>query len=197
MADVIVPAVKSFVAFMKGAFSFREHSQKRVGSHLKEIADLLEIIKEQLKAGIVPRESSYQLATLINFTNEELNGVFRLTNHGELEELFSEKLPHLGYLLREADVFIDGTPRSSTHRYMLPLKARDDDYQVSSQSVSKAVEEIDRVVGSLRATASGLAEIKTRKKSAPKKSSRSGALRKKAAKEPRGKMRAKRRARGR
>jgi hypothetical protein len=103
-------------------FEIRRRSQKEFGTHFRGIADLLETVKDQLDNGLVPRESSHQLATLINFTNETLHGVFRIPNDDELDDMFTKQLPH--YLLRNADVFIDGQPRDGIHKYMYALSAR-------------------------------------------------------------------------
>ena len=149
-------SVKTIFAIIKGCFKFDASHKKRLAEQLRKIADLLDTVKSQLENGIVPRESSYQLATLINFTNETLHGVFKIANEEELVEIFSEQLPHIGYLLRSADVFIDGQPRSGVHKYMRVLEARNDDYQISSASVTLAAEEITRCVGRLRGAVNSL-----------------------------------------
>lgn len=168
--------VKTFAEFIRGSLRFDAHHKERLGKHLREIANLLGTVKDDLADGIVPRESSYQLASLINFTNETLHGVFKIPNDAELDDIFSKQLPHIGYLLRSADVFIDGQPRDGIHKYMYVLSAREVDYKVSPRSVSLALEEIERAVGRLRAASNfldpkgGAGESGGKKKSARKPS---------------------------
>ncbi|MFK4592404.1 hypothetical protein [Bradyrhizobium diazoefficiens] len=152
--------VKTFIGLIKelvgAGFKIDAKHKGRLGKNLREIAELLETTKDQLANGMVPRESSHQVATLINFTNDTLQGVFKIPNADELDDIFSKQLPHIGYLLRSADVFIDGKPRTGRHKYMYGLEARDGDYQVSPQSVSSAIEEIERAAGRLRGAANFL-----------------------------------------
>jgi hypothetical protein len=145
-----------FIEFIKGCLKFDNAHKRSLGTHFRGIADLLEAVKDELDNGLVPRESSHQLATLINFTNETLHGVFRIPNDEEIDDIFTKQLPRIGYLLRSADVFIDGQPRDGVHKYMRVLNARNDDYKVSPQSASLAIEEIERAVGRLRSAANFL-----------------------------------------
>jgi hypothetical protein len=161
--------VKTFIGLIKelisAGFEIDANHKRRLGENLRDIAELLDSIKRDLENGVVPRESSYQVATLINFTVETLHGVFKIPNGDELDDIFSRQLPHIGYLLRDADVFIDGKPRSHVHKYM--LKARDFDYKVPSiQPVRSAIEEIERATGRLRGAADFLdpSSKKSRKK---------------------------------
>jgi hypothetical protein len=86
--------------------------------------------------------------------NESLDGVF--FPEPSLDPLFKTTLPHVGHLVREADIFIDGEPHSHVHPYM--LKARDIDFTVSKDHppVAKAILAIERAIGELNGSASVL-----------------------------------------
>lgn len=152
MAEIVT----AFIGFMKGCLRFDSSHKKKLGTYFRGIAELLETIKDELNDGLVPRQSSYQLATLVNFTNESLHGVFRIPNVDEIDDIFTKRLPHIGYLLRAADVFLDGQPRDSIHQFMRVLEARAADYPVSTVSVRLATEEIERAIGQLRTAAEAL-----------------------------------------
>jgi hypothetical protein len=149
----MVDIVTSFIGFIGRSVRIDSSHKKKLGTYFRDIADLLEGIKDELNDGCVPRQSSYRLAALINATTESLHGVFRISNEDEINDIFTKRLPRIGYLLRAVDVFLDGKPRKGAHKYMYALRARDEDYAVSPQSVMSATEEIDRAIGQLRGAA--------------------------------------------
>jgi hypothetical protein len=141
----------AFAAAVKAYKSAKQKHEKNLAENLKRIAGLLGSVNESLKKGIVPRKQSYELAAVINFVNEGLDSI--LFPEPDLHELFATRLPRIGYLMREADVFIDGKPRSHAHTYM--LKARDGDYKASIglSAIKNASLEIERAIGELEGSA--------------------------------------------
>jgi hypothetical protein len=152
MVDFIIPGIGvTIVSAFKKYLSAKQERKEVLAENLRKIALLLTSIRESLQKGIVPRELSYELAAVINFVNESLGGVF--FPEPSLQRLFETTLPHVGYLIREADIFIDGEPRQHVHAYM--LKARDTEFTFSKDHppVAKASREIERAIGELKGIA--------------------------------------------
>lgn len=149
-----VASLAALVSAIKSATGFRTKYRERLVYLLVEIKDALQAIDKSLKARKVPTEQSYRLAVLINFAEDVRRGPFYFPH---VDILFDEMLPRLGYLLRSADVFIDGKPRKGVpHAYM--RKAREEDYQVPSglAAVVEARKQIKRALGQIGAATAGL-----------------------------------------
>jgi hypothetical protein len=158
-----LPLVKPFLEFVRQTLRFRDRERKTLAKRLREIQDVLVAVQSQLAEGVVPRTSAHELATIINFSNETLHGIFKIPNFDDIDKLFSKQLPHIGYLLRTADVFVDGQPRDHVEKYMTAFEARPEDYKVSPASVGAAIVEIDRAIGVIRGAVKFLDEGKAEK----------------------------------
>jgi hypothetical protein len=145
----------------------RAADRMELAKHLKKIAALLQAICQSLKNGKMPRKQSYELAQTINFAIDRLKGPFPIAH---MDDLFDERLPRIGYLMRQADIFIDGRPRPVGHGYEYSYVPREEDFWiVGSGFADEMAKEIERAVGDIDGAIAGLSESVTPKKQAAEK----------------------------
>jgi len=120
-----------------------------VSEYLKEIAELLQVVRAKFERREVPRQEAYRLAQLINDA-DTLAVAFKKSHRG-LAEVFDQQLPRIGHLMRDADFFIDGKQRYYLHHSIDTDNAKFPDY--AKLKILEACEELQRAAGTISAYA--------------------------------------------
>jgi hypothetical protein len=132
---------------LKELFNQKDKAHLKVAEKLGRIADLLDEVAISVKAGMIPRQQSYEMAMLVNFVNDDLKGVILIPH---IRPIFEERLPKVGRLMEEVDVLIYDWQRQKG------VMARGADFPVMGDKDQELYAEIQRAVGELRGAAAGL-----------------------------------------
>lgn len=121
--------------------------RKNLAEYLSAIIYVMGKCRESFIENQIPLRESKELAKLINHA-DQLATMFKAELPG-LAELFDERLPRIGRLMRDADFFIDERPRLKLHHAFdvdspqFPIFAKD--------KINETCEEMARIEGELSA----------------------------------------------
>jgi hypothetical protein len=120
-----------------------------LADYLEQIASLLGHVRSKFEKHEVPREEAKKLALLISDAHI-LAAAFKKHDQ-ELAKVFDKQLPHIGLLMRDADLFIDKRPRYYLHESFDVESPRFPSW--AEQKINEACEELQRAAGVLSAYA--------------------------------------------
>jgi len=134
----------------------KKSASSNLADYLEEIASCCKNALNKFKNGDIPREEGKNIAILIN--SADIIASKTESTYPELYNFFSKEILSLGKLLRDADFYTDGEPRSPQHRNArsYELEIKEHPYLPKGEQLKKCCEELERIIGSAQGYASSL-----------------------------------------